>query len=79
MRSEVTINLSRPLEKLQASECLPLLYYIVGFFSDAPSPCGFNITLRYIMKVKEQLVVRRYMDVNGHERRFNITLRYKLK
>ena len=30
-----------------------------------------------INKVKEQLVVRRYMDVNEHERLSNITLRHK--
>ncbi len=41
-RSEVTINLTRPLKQMQASEFLPLLYYIVGFFSDAPSPCDMN-------------------------------------
>ena len=38
-----------------------------------------NITLRHIIKVKEQLVVRYDMDVNKHERLSNITLRYKLK
>ena len=31
------------------------------------------------MKVKEQLVVRKDMDVNEHERVSNITLRHKLK
>ena len=31
------------------------------------------------IKVKEQLVVRKGMDVNKHERLSNITLRYKLK
>ena len=31
------------------------------------------------IKVKEQLVVRKDMDVNEHERLSNITLRYKLK
>jgi hypothetical protein len=30
-------------------------------------------------KVKEQLVVRKDMDVNEHERTSNITLRHKLK
>ena len=30
-------------------------------------------------KVKEQLVVRKNMDVNEHERLSNITLRHKLK
>ena len=30
-------------------------------------------------KVKEQLVVRKDMDVNEHERLSNITLRHKLK
>jgi len=39
-RSEVTINLTRPFKKMEASEFLPLLYYIVYFFSDPPSPCG---------------------------------------
>jgi hypothetical protein len=28
-------------------------------------------------KVKERLVVRKYMDVNEHERLSNITLRHK--
>jgi len=31
------------------------------------------------MKVKEQIVVRKDMDVNEHERLSNITLRHKLK
>jgi hypothetical protein len=31
------------------------------------------------MKEKEQLVVRKDMDVNEHERLSNITLRHKLK
>ena len=31
------------------------------------------------MKVKEQLVVRKAIDVNEHESLSNITLRYKLK
>jgi len=31
-RSEVTINLTRPLKKMEASEFVPLLYYIVFFF-----------------------------------------------
>jgi hypothetical protein len=31
------------------------------------------------MKVKEQLVVRKDIDVNEHERLSNITLRHKLK
>jgi hypothetical protein len=31
------------------------------------------------MKVKEQFVVRKIMDVNEHERLSNITLRCKLK
>jgi hypothetical protein len=31
------------------------------------------------IKVKEQLVVRKYIDVNEHERLSNITLRHKLK
>jgi hypothetical protein len=30
-----------------------------------------------INKVKEQLVVRKYIDVNEHERLSNITLRHK--
>jgi hypothetical protein len=30
-------------------------------------------------KVEEQLVVRKDMDVNEHERLYNITLRHKLK
>jgi len=31
------------------------------------------------IKVKKQLVVRKDMDVNEHERLSNITLRHKLK
>ena len=31
------------------------------------------------IKVKEQLVVRKDMDLNEHERLSNITLRHKLK
>jgi hypothetical protein len=31
------------------------------------------------IQVKEQLVVRKDMDVNEHERLFNITLRHKFK
>jgi hypothetical protein len=31
------------------------------------------------MKIKEQLVVRKDIDVNEHERLSNITLRHKLK
>jgi hypothetical protein len=31
------------------------------------------------IKVKEQIVVRKDMDVNEHERSSNITLRHKLK
>jgi hypothetical protein len=31
------------------------------------------------MKVKEQLVVRKDIDVNKHERLSNITLRHKLR
>ena len=38
-----------------------------------------NITLRYKIKVKEQLVVRKDIDVNEHERLSNITLRHTLK
>jgi hypothetical protein len=38
-----------------------------------------NITLRYKIKVKEQLVVRKDMDVNEHDRLSNITLRHTLK
>jgi hypothetical protein len=38
-----------------------------------------NITLRYKIKVKEQLVVRKDIDVNEHERLTNITLRHTLK
>jgi hypothetical protein len=44
-RSEVTINLTRRLKKMEASEFAPLYYYIVFFvvfFSDAPSPSGGN-------------------------------------
>ena len=37
------------------------------------------LTLHLQIKVKEQLVVRKDMDVNEHERLFNITLRHKLK
>ena len=35
--------------------------------------------LRHKLKVKEQLVVRKNMDVNEHERLSNIRLRHKLK
>jgi hypothetical protein len=38
-----------------------------------------NITLRYKIRVKEQLVVRKDIDVNEHERLTNITLRHTLK
>ena len=38
-----------------------------------------NITLRYKIRVKEQLVVRKDIDVNEHERLTNITLRYKIR
>jgi hypothetical protein len=38
-----------------------------------------NITLRLLIKVKEQLVVRKDMNVNEHERLSNITLKLKLK
>ena len=38
-----------------------------------------NITLRYKIKLKEQLVVRKDIDVNEHERLSNIKLRYKIK
>ena len=31
------------------------------------------------IKVKEQIVVRKHIDVNEHERLSNITLRHKLK
>ena len=31
------------------------------------------------VKIEEQLVVRKDMDVNKHERLFNIILRHKLK
>ena len=37
-----------------------------------------NFTLRQI-KVKEQFVVRKDMNVNEHERLSNLTLRHKLK
>ena len=38
-----------------------------------------NITLKTQIKVKEQLVVRKDMDVTVHERLSNTTLRHKLK
>ena len=39
-----------------------------------------NITLKTQIKVKEQLVVRKDMDVNEHEKTIsNTTLRHKLK
>jgi hypothetical protein len=38
-----------------------------------------NITLKTQIELKEQLVVRKVMDVNEHEILFNITLRHKLK
>jgi hypothetical protein len=37
-RSEVTVNLTRSLKKMQASEFFPLLYYSKKKL-DAPSPC----------------------------------------
>jgi hypothetical protein len=39
---------------------------------------GCHINSRTQIKVKEQLVVRKYMDVNEHER-LSFTLRHKLK
>ena len=36
-------------------------------------------TLHWDTNLKEQLVVRKYMDVNEHERLSNITLRHKFK
>jgi hypothetical protein len=45
--------------------------------------CSFtSISFHYTktqIKVKEQLVVRKDMDVNEHERQSNITPRHKLK
>jgi hypothetical protein len=38
-----------------------------------------NITLRYKIRVKEQLVEWNDMDVNKHERLSSIILRYKIK
>ena len=38
-----------------------------------------TLHLRYKIKVKEQLVVRKDMDVNEHDRLSNITLRHTLK
>ena len=38
-----------------------------------------NITIKTQIKVKEQLIVIKDMDVNEHERLSNITLRHKLK
>ena len=46
--------------------------------ADEPEILSNSISVRQI-KVKEQLVVRQNMDVNGHERISNITLRHKLK
>jgi len=37
-----------------------------------------NIMLRRQLKVKEQFVLRKDMDVNEHDIRFSITLRHKL-
>jgi hypothetical protein len=43
----------------------------------------FNLCLSVVnrtqIKVKEQLVVRKDIDVNEHERLSNITLKHKLK
>ena len=38
-----------------------------------------NITLRHKLKKKEQLVVRKDMDINEYEILSNFTLRNKLK
>jgi hypothetical protein len=38
-----------------------------------------NITLKTQIKVKEQFVVRKNMDVNEHERLSNITLKTQIK
>jgi hypothetical protein len=39
-----------------------------------------NVTLHYTEnKIKEQLVVRKDIDVNEHEKLCNITLRQKIK
>jgi hypothetical protein len=46
-RSEVTINLTRPLKKMQASEFFPLLYYIVKKNSGVPSPCVSTLYMLY--------------------------------
>jgi hypothetical protein len=36
-------------------------------------------TYKHTLKIKKQLVVRKDMDVNEHERLSNITLRHSLK
>ena len=38
-----------------------------------------NITLKIQIKVKEQLAVRKDMDVNEHERLFNLTLKTQIR
>jgi hypothetical protein len=38
-----------------------------------------NLTLETQIKVKEQLVVRKDMDVNEHERLSNLTLKTQIK
>jgi hypothetical protein len=38
-----------------------------------------NITLRHLLKVEKQLILRKDMAVNEHDRPSNITHRHKLK
>jgi hypothetical protein len=54
---------------------LILRYELCSLFNERLS----NITLRLLIKVKEQLVVRKDIDVNKHERLSNITLRLLIK
>jgi hypothetical protein len=51
-RSEVSINFTRSLKKMQASQLLPLLYYI-GFFPDASSPCDVKPKTCFIYTLRD--------------------------
>jgi hypothetical protein len=66
-------------------DCLLSYYMLFLYFNlylsvmlDSLS-CSFTSISFLTIKVKEQLVVRKDMDVKEHERLSNITLRHKLK
>ena len=52
------INLTQPLKKKQVSEFFPLLYYIVIFFSDAPSPVltSWGNEMKFTEKIEKDLI-----------------------